>query len=60
MYYCDVISIVGWTLLQKICTYWGWCLKYWSRKIMERYFSREFLQDFSSHSIVRDLQDFSS
>ena len=39
--------------------YWGWCLKYWSRKIMERYFSWEFLRDFSSCSIVRDLRDFS-
>ena len=32
---CDVISIVGlgWTLLQKKCTNWGWCMKYWSSKV---------------------------
>ena len=24
---------LGWTLLQKNCTNWGRCLKYWSRKI---------------------------
>ena len=24
---------LGWTLLQKKCTNWGWCMKYWSSKV---------------------------